>query len=238
MRVDILTILPQMVADALTHSVVGRALAAGIAQVNVVDIRDFAGDRHRTTDDTPCGGGGGMLMKPEPIARALRSLSGQSLPHRVILTDPQGERFTQAAARELADCPHAIIICGRYEGVDERVRLSMVTHAYSIGDYVLTGGELPALVMVDAAVRLLPGALGWSEAPERDTFTEPLLDYPTYTRPREFEGQSVPQVLLEGNHADIEAWRLRQQLDRTRRLRPDLWARFTPSTDELRLLAG
>jgi tRNA (guanine37-N1)-methyltransferase len=236
MRIDVVTILPDMVRDALMHSVTGRAVANGVAEVRVRDLRDFTDDRHRTTDDTPCGGGGGMIMKPEPIARAVDAIVSEHKPDRIILTDPQGEMFNQAVAKRMAGESHLTIICGRYEGVDERVKQHIVTHMYSIGDYVLTGGELAALVMMDAVIRLLPGALGNEVAVTEDSFSYGLLDYPQYTRPRSFRGWSVPDVLLNGNHAEICRWRRREQLLRTRERRPDLWARFTPSDEDMRLL--
>ena len=177
-----------------------------------------------------------MIMKPEPIARALDALSMDGKPDRVILTDPQGEPFTQAVAMELARDQRAVILCGRYEGVDERVKEHLVTHLYSIGDYVVSGGELPALVMMDAIIRTLPGALGSEAAAEQDSFSDGLLDFPHYTRPREFRGWSVHDVLLNGNHADICEWRRLQQLLRTRELRPDLWARYQPTEHDRRLL--
>lgn len=237
MRISILTILPEMVAPALGHSIIGRALDAGLLQVDVIDIRSFAGDRHRLTDDTPCGGGGGMIMKPEPIAAALRALD---LPagSRIVLTDPQGVQFTQSMAVDLSLCPAMAIICGRYEGVDERVREHLVTDAVSMGDYVLTGGELPALAMVDAVSRLIPGVIGNAAAPANDSFCDGLLDHPHYTRPREFCGWAVPDVLFSGRHAEIDRWRRWRKLIATRDRRPDLWARFTPSKQDEKLLAG
>ncbi|MBM3493762.1 MAG: tRNA (guanosine(37)-N1)-methyltransferase TrmD [Armatimonadetes bacterium] len=238
MRIDILTILPEMVRGALSHSVIGRAVSAGIADVRVVDIRDFAEDRHRTTDDTPCGGGGGMIMKPEPIAGALDRIAAEHAPERIVMTDPQGELFSQSMAREMAAETHIAIVCGRYEGVDERVKQHLVTQMVSIGDYVVTGGELPALVILDAVVRLLPGALGNEGSTDQESFSYGLLDYPQYTRPRSFRGWDVPDVLLNGNHADICDWRRTQQLVRTRERRPDLWARFVPTEDDMRLLRG
>lgn len=237
MRIDVITILPEMVRGALMHSVVGRAISSGIADVRVVDLRDYTEDSHRTTDDTPCGGGGGMVMKPEPIARALDAIAADHRPDRVILTDPQGEVFSQPIARELSAEEHLVFVCGRYEGVDERVKEHLVTHLYSIGDYVVSGGELPAMVMLDAIVRLLPGALGNAVSAEQESFSDGLLDYPQYTRPRSFRGWTVPEVLLNGNHADIARWRRGQQLLRTRERRPDLWERYRPSTEDMRLLA-
>jgi tRNA (guanine37-N1)-methyltransferase len=237
MRIDLITIFPEMVEAALDFSIVKRARDAGIVEINVLNLRDFATDRHRTTDDTPCGGGGGMIMKPEPIAAAVDSVSAEGAPARVILTDPQGVQFSQEMAREFAAEQHIVVICGHYEGVDERVRQLVVTDEVSIGDYVLTGGELPALVMVDAVARLLPGALGDEAAPDKDSFAESLLEYPHYTRPRVFRGLEVPEVLLGGNHAEITQWRRMQQLLRTRERRPDLWARHPLSAADIRLLA-
>jgi tRNA (guanine37-N1)-methyltransferase len=225
-----------MIEQALNHSIIKRALEGGLVEINAVNLRDYAPDKHHVTDDTPCGGGGGMIMKPDPIARALDALRPEGEPCRVILTDPQGETFTQAKARELAAEPHLIFLCGHYEGVDERVREHLVTDELSIGDYVLTGGELPALVMVDAITRLQPGALGDAEATNKDSFSEPLLEYPQYTRPRSFRGWDVPEILFGGHHAQITRWRRRQQLLRTRSRRPDLWSQFSPSKEDLKLL--
>jgi tRNA (guanine37-N1)-methyltransferase len=236
-RIDVVTILPEMVAGALDHSIVKRAQEAGLADIRVVNLRDYAADRHRTTDDTPCGGGGGMIMKIEPIAAALDALTSADEKSRVILTDPRGEPFSQAKARELAQEEHLVILCGRYEGVDERVRKHLVTDEISIGDYVLTGGELPALVMLDAIVRLQDGALGDEIATEKDSFSDGLLEYPQYTRPREFRGWEAPDILFSGHHEAIDKWRRKQQLVRTRECRPDLWERFVPSRQDLRLLA-
>jgi tRNA (guanine37-N1)-methyltransferase len=236
MRIDVVTILPEMVAGALGHSILQRAQDAGLVEINVVNLRDYAADRHHTTDDTPCGGGGGMIMKVEPIARALDALRASGVPCRVILTDPQGEVFSQTKAEELAKEERIVFLCGHYEGVDERVREHLVTDALSIGDYVLTGGELPALVMIDAITRLQPGALGDEAAPKKDSFSEGLLEYPQYTRPRSFRGWEVPEILFSGHHAQITRWRRRQQLIRTRERRPDLWVRFAPTPDDVKLL--
>jgi len=236
MRIDVVTIFPQMIAEAVAHSIVKRAQDAGLVRIHVVNLRDYATDRHHTTDDTPCGGGGGMIMKVEPIAYALDALRPADAPCRVILTDPQGEIFTQTRAQELATESHLIFLCGHYEGVDERVRQHLVTDELSIGDYVLTGGELPALVMIDAITRLLPGALGDEAAPSKDTFSEGLLEYPQYTRPRSFRGWDVPDILFSGHHAEIQRWRRKQQLLRTRARRPDLWAQFTPTQEDAKLL--
>ncbi len=224
-----------MLRAALGHSIVKRAQDAGAVRINVHDLRDSTTDRHRSTDDTPYGGGAGMVMRPEPLFAAVESLA---LPAgaRVILTTPQGETLTQAKARELAGVPRMVILCGHYEGFDERVRQRLATDEISIGDYVLTGGELPALVMVDAVTRLLPGVLGNEESAQGDSFSEPLLEHPHYTRPPEFRGWRVPDVLLSGHHAEIAKWRRKEQFRRTRERRPDLWADFTPSKSDLKLL--
>jgi tRNA (guanine37-N1)-methyltransferase len=231
-RIDVVTILPQMIEEAVAHSIIKRAQEAGLARITAVNLRDYTTDKHHTTDDTPCGGGGGMIMGVEPIARALDALRPKGEPCRVILTDPQGAPFSQQKARELAAEPHLIFLCGHYEGVDERVREHLVTDELSIGDYVLTGGELPALVMIDAVVRLQPGALGDAQAPEKDTFSEGLLEYPHYTRPRSFRGWEVPEILFTGHHAQIRRWQRKHQLRRTRERRPDLWEKFTPTKED------
>jgi tRNA (guanine37-N1)-methyltransferase len=236
MRIDVVTLFPQMISDALSHSILKRAQDSGIVSIQAINLRDYTTDRHHTTDDTPCGGGGGMIMKPEPIARAVESLRRDAEPCRVILTDPQGVLFTQQKARELAQEAHLIFLCGHYEGVDERVRELLVTDEISIGDYVLTGGELPALVMIDAIARLLPGVLGNAAGAERDTFSEGLLEYPQYTRPRVFMGREVPPILFSGHHALIERWRRWHQLTRTRDRRPDLWKALTLTESDRKLL--
>jgi tRNA (guanine37-N1)-methyltransferase len=236
-RIDVVTILPEMVEGALDHSIIKRARESGIADIRAVDLRQFATDKHHTTDDTPCGGGGGMIMKVEPVAAAIDALREADKSCRVILTEPRGEVFTQAKARELAAEEHLIILCGRYEGVDERVREHLVTDEISIGDYILTGGELPALVILDAVVRLQDGALGDEAATEKDSFSDGLLEHPQYTRPRDFRGWPAPDILFTGNHAAIDKWRRKQQLIRTRERRPDLWERFEPTRQDLALLA-
>lgn len=238
MRIHIITIFPEMIDAALGYGVVGRAVEAKRLDVRAVNLRDFTSDRHRTTDDTPCGGGGGMVMKPEPLECALNAIRREGEPERVILTDPQGQKFTQRMAEELARCEELVFLCGRYEGVDERVRMRLATDVLSIGDYVLSGGELPALVMVDAIARLIPGVLGCAESPRTETFAEGLLDYPQFTRPRTFAGVDVPEVLLAGDHQEIQRWRRWHQLDRTRRMRPDLWAEHEVTLADLRLLAA
>ena len=236
MRIDVLTIFPEMIQEAAGHGILKRAQESGLASIQAVNLRDYAADKHKTTDDTPVGGGGGMIMKPEPIANALDALGGDN--QRVILTEPRGKLFTQQVARELSKEEHLVFICGRYEGVDERVREHLITDELSIGDYVLTGGELPALVMIDSVVRLIPGALGEESAPEDDSFAEPLLEYPQYTKPRSFRGWEVPEILFSGHHAQIEKWRRWHQLIETREKRPDLWSKFEPSEQDEKLLSG
>ena len=223
MRIDILTLFPGMFSGPFAESIVGRAQDRGIVQIELTDIRSFATDRHRTVDDTPYGGGPGMVMKAPVVADAIESVRGDDA--RVILLSPQGRVFTQSVAHELAELPHLVLVCGHYEGIDERVRELLVDDEISIGDYVLTGGELPAMVIVDAIVRLLPGALGDDTSSSDESHSDGLLEYPHYTRPPEFRGLPIPPVLLSGNHAHIAQWRRYQSLLRTRTRRPDL---FTP----------
>ncbi len=211
--------------DAVTgESILGRAKSRGLIEINAVNLRDFAHDRHRTTDDAPFGGGPGMVMKPEPVFEAVESLVFRSAgtKPRVLLMTPQGRRFNQKFAEELARESHVIIICGRYEGVDERIRERLATDEVSIGDYVLTGGELAALVIADAVSRLIPGVLGDETSCETDSFSSGLLEYPQYTRPADYRGMEVPEVLLSGNHAEIAKWRREMALKRTFERRPDL----------------
>ncbi|HEV2471785.1 MAG TPA: tRNA (guanosine(37)-N1)-methyltransferase TrmD [Chthonomonadales bacterium] len=225
MHIDILTVFPDLIAAAAGYSIVRRAQDRGLVSIRIVDLRDFASDRHRTTDDTPYGGGGGMIMKIEPVARAIEWTQQQAPetgdPH-IVLTDPRGARFDQKKAREFARLPRLVLICGHYEGIDERVRRHLVHEEISIGDYVLTGGELPALVIVDAVTRLQEGALGDALATERDTFAGGLLEHPHYTRPLSYRGWSVPEILLSGHHAEIEKWRRWHRLRATLQRRPDL----------------
>lgn len=237
MEIDVLTLFPAMFA-ALDHSIVKRAKEKGLITLRLWDIREFAEDRHRTVDDTPYGGGAGMVMKPEPVHKALEAaLASSSVPgRRVILLSPQGRPFDQAIARELAGEERLILICGHYEGVDERVRTLMATDEISIGDYVLTGGELPAMVLIDAVARLIPGVLGSEMSAEEDSFGDGLLEYPHYTRPRVFQGVAVPDVLLSGNHEAIRLWRRKESLKRTRLRRPDLLAVAQLTEEDHRLL--
>ena len=236
-KIDIVTIFPRMVEGAFAEGVVGRAIAGGLVDLRVHDLRDHTTDRHRVVDDLPFGGGPGMVLKPEPLFAAvdhIRSTRGQ--PDAVILTSPDGEGFTHAAARRLSRTGHVAVLCGRYEGVDERVRSALATETLSIGDYVLSGGELPALVIVDAVARLVPGVVGDESSVERDTFARGLLDYPQYTRPAEFREMPVPPVLLSGHHAQIERWRRREALARTLAHRPDLLEHASLDDQDQRLL--
>ncbi|MCY1563963.1 tRNA (guanosine(37)-N1)-methyltransferase TrmD [Staphylococcus pettenkoferi] len=221
MRIDYLTLFPEMFEGVLNHSILERAQDKGMLAVNTVNFRDYAENKHNQVDDYPFGGGQGMVLKPEPIFNALESLQ-QTAETRVVLMCPQGEPFTQEKAQELSEAEHLVFICGHYEGYDERIREHLVTDEISIGDYVLTGGELPAMTMTDAIVRLIPGVLGNQQSHEDDSFQDGLLEFPQYTRPREYRGMNVPEVLLSGNHARIDAWRREQKLLRTYRNRPDL----------------
>ena len=222
MRIDILTLFPEIFFGPLGSSIVGRAMKNGLVEIHAVNLRDYTHDRHQTVDDKPFGGGPGMLMKPEPLFEAVEALKRDDT--KVILTGPRGERFTQKIATELAQESHLLIVCGHYEGVDERVRLHLADREISIGDYVLTSGNLPAMVMCDAVVRLLPGALGCDESDADESFSTEsgFLEYPQYTRPAEFRSWKVPDVLLSGNHALIEKWRRNEAFLETLRRRPDL----------------
>jgi tRNA (guanine37-N1)-methyltransferase len=217
--IEILTLFPEMFPGPLSAGVTGRGLASGLVTLRVHNLRDFTHDRHRQVDDVPYGGGAGMVLKPEPIFEAVRTRAGKG---PVILLTPQGELLNQALVRELAGHDDLYLICGRYEGVDERVATHLVDKEISIGDYVLTGGELPAMVVIDAVSRLVAGVLGSQESPKDESFDQHLLEYPHYTRPAEFEGHPVPEVLRSGHHAEIERWRRAQAAERTRRRRPDL----------------
>jgi tRNA (guanine37-N1)-methyltransferase len=237
MKFDLVTIFPAMIEAPLREGVLGRAIERGRFDVRVHDLRTFTDDRHRVVDDVAYGGGPGMVMKPEPFFRALDAIVAErGRPAAVILTTPDGRRFDHATAERLAGLPHVAILCGRYEGVDDRVRQQLATEEISIGDYVLTGGELPALVIVDAVARLLPGVVGDEESVARDSFARGLLDYPQYTRPAEFRGAPVPPVLLSGHHAEIERWRRREALRRTLETRPELLDRADLTDEDRRIL--
>ena len=220
MRVDILTIFPEIFEGPLRTSLLGRAIQESLVDVRVTDIRDHAHDRHHQVDDEPFGGGPGMVMKPEPIFSAVESLGSGG--KRVILLSPAGRRLDQALVRELAAEAWLVLLCGRYEGVDERVVEGLPAEEISIGDYVLSGGEVPALVLLEAVTRLVPGVVGRGESLARESFEDGTLDHPHYTRPREFRGQEVPEVLLSGDHRRIEEWRRATALEKTKRNRPDL----------------
>jgi tRNA (guanine37-N1)-methyltransferase len=234
MRLDIVTLFPGIVEPALSESMIGRARARGLVDIRVANLRDYADGKHRVTDDYTFGGGSGMVLKPEPLFAAVDALRTPGA--RVILMDPRGRPFDQRIAGELAGEKHVILLAGRYEGVDERVSEHLADDALSIGDYVLTGGELPALVVADAVVRLLPGVLGGQDAAERESFAGGLLEPPQYTRPEEFRGARVPAVLLSGDHARIARWRRSQALWLTWRTRPDLLAHAELTSDDRALL--
>jgi tRNA (guanine37-N1)-methyltransferase len=231
------TIFPAMITAALAEGVVGRAAARGVVDIKVRDLRDFTTDRHRTVDDVPYGGGPGMVMKPEPFAAAIAAIAAERGPaSAVVLMSPQGAVFSQEAASQLSGLERLVLLCGRYEGVDQRVAETLVTEELSIGDYVLTGGELPALVVIDAVSRLVPGVVGDPACVEVDSFSRGLLDHPQYTRPAEWRGRVVPEVLVSGHHQAIDAWRRRERVRRTLERRPDLLAHAALTDDERRAL--
>lgn len=246
MIVDIITIFPGMFTGPFTESMIGRAVESGLVDIRLHNLRDYAEGRHKVTDDYPFGGGAGMVMKPEPIFAAVESLVGRPAPWgtdgpgdgvRVILLCPQGQTFNQAAAWELSQENRLIFICGHYEGVDERVRQTLVTDEFSLGDFVLTGGEPAAIAMVDAVVRLIPGVLGQPLSALEESYSDGLLEYPQYTRPREFREWEVPEVLVSGHHENVRRWRREQSLRRTLSRRPDLLARAKLSDKDRRYLA-
>jgi len=237
LKVDIVTIFPRMVQAPLEEGIVGRAIGRGLLDVRVHDLREYTTDRHRVVDDVPFGGGPGMVLKPEPLFRAVDAVrSARGEPAAIILTSPEGSRFTHRDVERLSRLGHLAILCGRYEGVDERVRLHLATEEISIGDYVLSGGELAALVILDAAARFVPGVVGDEESVARDTFARGLLDYAQYTRPAEFRGMRVPPVLLSGHHGEIERWRRREALRRTLDRRPELLDGALPLDGEDRVM--
>lgn len=241
MRIDIITLFPGMFRGPFEESIVKRASERGLVNIVFHNLRDFTTDKHHVVDDYPYGGGGGMVLKPEPIFAAVEALTAQTTAEPVvpvILLTPQGRVLDQGIAGEMARQERLILLCGHYEGVDERVRQHLVTDEISIGDYVLTGGELAAMVVVDAVVRLLPGALGAEDAAAEDSHAAGLLEYPHYTRPPDFRGWQVPEVLLSGNHAEIARWRRRQSLRRTFERRPDLLGMARLSDEDQRLLEG
>jgi tRNA (guanine37-N1)-methyltransferase len=235
LRIDFVTLFPEMVLGAVDHSILKRAAEADLVQFGATNPREFTQDKHRTVDDNPFGGGPGMLMKCDPIAAAIDSLFPDESTV-MVMTDPTGVPFTQTLAHELAGGPRIIFLCGHYEGIDDRIRRLYATHTVSLGDFVLTGGELPALVMADAVVRLLPGALGCSDSLGADSHADGVLSAPQFTRPEEFRGEAVPEVLRSGDHGAIEKWRRSQALNLTRKNRPDLFWRAPLSTGDVALL--
>lgn len=220
MKIDVLTLFPAMFAGPLDESIIKRARQSGLLDLRIHNLRDYSHDRHRTVDDRPFGGGPGMLLKPEPIFEAVEALAGPGT--RVILLSPGGRPFKQSIAREMAALEHLLLVSGHYEGFDERIRRELADDELSIGDYVLTNGALPAMVIVDTVTRLIPGALGHEDSATEESFSRDLLEYPQYTRPAEFRGMAVPEVLLSGNHAEIAKWRAEQSRLRTQERRPDL----------------
>ena len=237
MKFDIVTIFPRMVASLLAEGILARAIAHGVLDVAVHDLRDFTADRHRVVDDAPFGGGPGMVMKPEPFFLAAEHIAAsRGRPDAVVMPSPQGGRFTHEVAERLSRLGHVAVFCGRYEGIDERVRQAVATEEISVGDYVLSGGELAALVMLDAVARLVPGVVGDEQSVEQDSFVRGVLDCPHYTRPAEFRGLAVPAVLLSGHHAEVQRWRRREALRRTLERRPDLLATARLDADEREML--
>jgi tRNA (guanine37-N1)-methyltransferase len=236
-KFDIVTIFPDMIDAGLSEGVVARGIASGVLDVQVHDLRDFTTDRHRSVDDVPYGGGPGMVMKPEPLMKAVAHIAAtRGTPAAVVLLSPQGRTFTQAEAVRLAALGHVALLCGRYEGMDERVRELVATEELSIGDYVLSGGELAALVVVDAVSRLVPGVVGDEQSVAEESFSRGLLDYPHYTRPAEVAGRRVPDVLLSGHHAQVRRWRRKAALARTLERRPELLAEAALDDEDRRLL--
>jgi tRNA (guanine37-N1)-methyltransferase len=237
MRIDVLTLFPDMLRSPLEHSILKRAREAGLLDVRCTDLRGFATGPYRQVDDMPYGGGPGMVMKPDPIFAAAEALAAEPPPpDRIILFTPLGRPFNQDLAQELSRDQRLLLVCGRYEGIDERVHRHLATHEVSIGDYVLTGGELPALILIDAVARLLPGVLGTDESSQSETFSEHLLEYPHYTRPADFRGWGIPEVLTSGHHGEIEKWRREQSLLRTLRFRSDLFLKHSLTPEDRKLL--
>ncbi len=238
MRIDMISLFPEMFAGPFGDSITKRAVDRGILDIHFTNPRDFAYDKHKQVDDSPFGGGSGMVLKPEPMFRAVRSVkeSTSYVSRRVLLMCPSGQTFTQAKAKELAGYDQLIFICGHYEGFDARITQELADEAVSLGDYVLTGGELPAMVITDAVSRMLPGVLGSEESAPTDSFYDGLLEFPQYTRPREFEGMQVPEVLFSGDHAKIRQWRRRESLRITLQNRPDLLAKAELSAEDQRFL--
>lgn len=237
MRFDVLTLFPELFSSFLKETILGRAVKAGLVDIRLVNIRSFARGRHLVTDDRPFGGGEGMVMKPGPISRALESIDRPSERSLAVLLTPQGRTFDQPLAWELSRMEQIILICGRYEGVDERIRTSSVDMELSIGDYVLSGGEIAAMAVMDAVSRLVPGVLGGEKSTQEDSFEDGLLEYPQYTRPRVFKGREVPAILLSGDHEKIRVWRRTESLKRTAERRPDLLEKARLTEEDKRILA-
>jgi len=235
-RFDILSLFPEMFESPFHYSILKRAKEKGLLDICLHNIRDYAEDKHRVTDDAPYGGGGGMVMKVEPIERAISSIVHHRDDVLIVLLTPQGELFNQDIARELSSCSRIVLVCGHYEGLDERVRTCLIDREISIGDYIQTGGEIPAMVLVDAVSRLVPGVLGNDESVFMDSLSDGLLEYPHYTRPANYRGWQVPEVLLSGNHREIQAWRRRESLRRTFRKRPDLLEKATLSDEDSKMI--
>ncbi len=235
MRIDMVTLFPEMFLGPFGDSIIKRAIESGILDIHYTNFRDYSFDKHHHVDDSPFGGGAGMVLKPEPLFRAVRALKEETAElagnRRILLMDPSGPTFTQAKAKELSRCDQLIFICGHYEGFDARITENLADEAISIGDYVLTGGELPAMVITDAVARMLPGVLGDEDSAPTDSFYDGLLEHPQYTRPREFEGMEVPEILLSGDHGKIREWRRHQSLRITLKNRPDLLEK-APLTDK------
>lgn len=237
MKFDVVTIFPRMIEAGLAEGVVSRGIEQGLLDVAVHDLRDFTADRHRSVDDMPYGGGPGMVMKAEPLVKAVEAIRDRrGSPDAVILLSPQGKAFTQREAERLQGLSHIVLLCGRYEGMDERVRELVATEELSVGDFVVSGGELPALIVIDAVSRLVPGVVGDEQSVEQDSFSRGLLDHPHYTRPAEFSGLQVPQVLLSGHHAEVRRWRKKAALARTLARRPELLEQAALDDEERRLL--
>jgi len=237
MKFDIVTIFPRMVEAGLAEGVISRGVERGLLDIKVHDLREYTVDRHRSVDDVPYGGGPGMVMKPEPLARAVEDIRARrGDPDTVVLLSPQGRRFTQGEAARMSALRHVALLCGRYEGMDERIRTLVATEELSIGDYVLSGGELPALVIVDAISRLVPGVVGDTRSVEEDSFSRGLLDYPHYTRPSEFSGAKVPEVLMSGHHEQVRRWRKKTAIRRTLERRPELLDTAAMDDEERALL--
>jgi len=236
MKFSILTIFPDIFTGFLEHGIIRRAMDRGLIDTGIINIRNHAAGRHRVTDDRPFGGGDGMVMKPEPLASAIREAANHSPDALTVHLTPQGRVFDQDTARELTEIDHIVLICGRYEGIDERICETLVDRELSIGDYVLTGGEVAAMVVIDAVTRLLPGALGGDHSSDTDSFADQLLAHAQYTRPREFEGKAVPDLLLSGNHKEINRWRNESAMIRTLLKRPDLFTERSLTDEEIQIL--